>query len=145
MYFTECNIYRSLKLCVFEASYSYNILENSHCHRLCFSGPRTGLEQFTLLHRILLPCFSFFFFQLCLSTCYLFLKNLKFFIGVQLLYKVVLVSAVQQSESTILSIYVYNIHISLPFWISFPFPSSQGIEESFLWYTVGAHYLLFYA
>ena len=89
--------------------------------------------------------FLFFFFQLCLSTCYLFLKNLKFFIGLQLLYKVVLVSAVQQSESTILSIYIYNIHISLPFWISFPFPSSQGIEESFLWYTVGAHYLLFYA
>ena len=49
----------------------------------------------------------------------LFLKLIL--IGVQLLYNVVLVSAVQQSESTI------HIHISLLFWISFPFRFSVDI------------------
>ena len=42
------------------------------------------------------------------------------FIGVQLLYNVVLVSAVQQSESAIC------IHISPVFWISFPFRSEHN-------------------
>ena len=40
------------------------------------------------------------------------------FIRVELLYNVVLVSAVQQSESAI------RIHISPLFWISFPFRST---------------------
>ena len=54
------------------------------------------------------------------------LKELKiflnFFIGVELLYNVVLVSTVQQSESAI------RRHISPPFWISFPLRSPQNIE-----------------
>ena len=37
------------------------------------------------------------------------------FIGIQLLYNVVLVSTIQQSES------VMHIHKSISFWISFPF------------------------
>ena len=39
------------------------------------------------------------------------------FIGVYLLYSVILVSTTQQSESAI------HIHLSLLFWISFPFCS----------------------
>ena len=50
------------------------------------------------------------------------------FIGVQLLYNVVLVSTVQQSESGVC------IHISPLFWISFPFRSPQSIEQSSLCY-----------
>ena len=46
------------------------------------------------------------------------------FIGVQLLYSIVLFSAVQQSESV--------IHISSLFQISFPFRSPQNIEQGFL-------------
>ena len=41
------------------------------------------------------------------------------FIGIYLLYSVVLISTIQQSESAI------HIHLSLLFWISFPF-SSMG-------------------
>ena len=51
----------------------------------------------------------------------LFLSKL-IFIGVELLYSVVLVSAVQQSESAIC------IHISPLFYISFPFRSPQSTE-----------------
>ena len=58
-----------------------------------------------------------------------------FLIGVQLLYNVVLVSAVRQSKSAI------RIHISLPPWISFPFRSPQGMEWSSLCCTVGPYYL----
>ena len=56
-------------------------------------------------------------------------------IGVQLLYNVVLVSAVQQSESAI------HIHISPSFWISFPFRSPQTTEQSSLYYTFCSHQL----
>ena len=44
------------------------------------------------------------------------------FIAVQLLYNVVLVSAVQQSESAV------RIHIAPVFWISFTFRSPQSTE-----------------
>ena len=46
------------------------------------------------------------------------------FNGVQLLYNVVLDSAKQQSESAI------HIHISTPFWTSFPFGPPQSIKQS---------------
>ena len=72
------------------------------------------------------PIQAFFFF---------FLLFFLFFIGVQLLYNVVLVSAVQQSESAIC------IHISTLFWISFPFRSPQSTEQSSVCYTVGSHQL----
>ena len=57
------------------------------------------------------------------------------FVGVQLLYYVVLVSAVQQSKSVIC------IHMSTLFQISFPFRSPENSEQSFLSYTVGSHQL----
>ena len=57
------------------------------------------------------------------------------FIGVYLLYNVVLVSAVLQSESALC------IHISLLFWISFSFKSPQSIKQSSLCYTAGSHQL----
>ena len=82
VYFTECNIYRSFKLCVFQASYSYSILENSHCHRLRFSGPRTGLES-SLLSCIEFSCHVFSFFFSVLSEYLLFIsKKFKIFIGI---------------------------------------------------------------
>ena len=58
-----------------------------------------------------------------------------YFIGVQLLYNVVLVSAIQQSESAT------RIHISPLPWISFPFRSPESTEQSSLCYTVCSHQL----
>ena len=69
-----------------------------------------------------------------LFDSYLSLK-LLFFIGVQLLYNVVLVSALQQSKLVI------RIHISTLFQISFPFRSPQITEQSSLCYIVGSHQL----
>ena len=77
---------------------------------------------------------------ICKEGHYVWLSLIFFFqkiflIGVQLFYNVVLVSTVQRSESAIC------IHISPLFWISFPFKSSQNIEQSSLCYTVGSHQL----
>ena len=52
------------------------------------------------------------------------------FIGVWLLYSVVVVSAVQQSESS------PHMHIFPLFWIYFTFSLPQSIELSSLCYTV---------
>ena len=57
------------------------------------------------------------------------------FIGLQLFYNVVLVSAVEKSESAT------RIHISPLLWISFPFRSPQSNEQCSLCYTVGSHQL----
>ena len=62
----------------------------------------------------MLKIFSDFFFSF---------GFLKIFIGVQLLYNIVLVSTVQHSESAI------HIRISPLFWISFPFRSPQSTEQ----------------
>ena len=56
------------------------------------------------------------------------------FIGVQLLYNVVLVSTVQQNDLCIC------IHISLSFWTSLH-SGHQCIKQSSLCYTVGSHQL----
>ena len=56
---------------------------------------------------------------------------LRFFIGVKSLYKVVLISTEQQSESATCT------HISPLLWISFPFRSPQSTEWKSLCYTVG--------
>ena len=56
------------------------------------------------------------------------------FIGIQLLYNAVLVSAVQQST-------IIHIHLSPLFQISFSFRSPQSTEQSSLCYTVGSHKL----
>ena len=53
-------------------------------------------------------------------------------IGTQLLYNVVLVSTVQQSEL------VGCIPISPLFWIPFPFRSPQNAEQGSLSYTIGS-------
>ena len=55
-----------------------------------------------------------------------------------LLYNVVLISTVQQSESAVL------IPVSPLFWISFPFGSLQSVEESSLCYTQVLISYLFY-
>ena len=57
------------------------------------------------------------------------------FIAVQLIYNVVLVSGVQQSES------VMHIHIPTLFEILFPCRSLQSIEQCSLCYTVGPYQL----
>ena len=57
------------------------------------------------------------------------------FFGVQLIYNVVLVSAVQQRESVI------HIHMSTLFQIIFQYRSLQSIEQSSLCYTVDSYQL----
>ena len=59
----------------------------------------------------------------------------KIFIGVQLIYNVVLVSGAQQSESVI------HMHISTLFQILFPYRPLQSTEQSSLCYTVGPYQL----
>ena len=66
--------------------------------------------------------FTKMFVLLCFLFCFVF-------------YNVVLVSAVQRSESAIC------IHISPLFWISFPLRSPQSTEQSSLCYTVCCHQL----
>ena len=55
------------------------------------------------------------------------------FIGMWLLDNAVLVSTAQPTESAVC------MHISPPFWISFPFRSPQSFESSSLCYTIGCH------
>ena len=64
----------------------------------------------------------------------------NFYVGVQLINSVVLVSGVQQSDSVI------HIHVSILFQIIFPIRLLQNIEPSSLCYTVGPCWLsiLFY-
>ena len=71
--------------------------------------------------------------QIWYLTAILWITFLK--IGVELLYNVVLVSAVQQSESALCT------HTSPHFWISFPFGSPQSSESSSLCYAVGSRQL----
>ena len=83
---------------------------------------------------------KFFFFNPKLSHIYLLFLKLniyfkKFFVGVQLIFDVVLVSAVQQSESVI------HTYISTLFQILFPYRPLQSIEQSSLCYTVGPYQL----
>ena len=59
----------------------------------------------------------------------------KIFIGVKLIYNVVLVSGIQHSESVI------HIHISILFKVIFPYRSLQSTEYSSLCYTVGPYKL----
>ena len=62
-------------------------------------------------------------------------KKFLFYIGVELINNVVLVSGVQQSDS------VMHIYISILFQILFPFRLLQSIEQSSLCYTVGPCWL----
>ena len=57
------------------------------------------------------------------------------FIGVELLYNVVLASTAQQNESA------RHIHLSPPFWISLPCRTPQCIKQSSLCYTLCSHQL----
>ena len=61
----------------------------------------------------------------------IFFLNFLFYIGVQLINNVVLVSGVQQSDSVI------HIHVSILFQILFPIRLLQNIEQNSLCYTVG--------
>ena len=57
--------------------------------------------------------------------------NCFFYTGVELIDNVVLLSAVQQSDSVI------HIHVFILFQILFPFRLLHNIEQSSLYYTVG--------
>ena len=57
--------------------------------------------------------------------------NFLFYIGVELIYKAVLVSGVQQSDSVI------RIPASMLFQIPFPFRLLRSTEQSSLCYRVG--------
>ena len=74
------------------------------------------------------------------SPILLFFKKKLFYIGVQLINNVVLVSGVQQSDSVI------HIHVSILFQILLPIRLLQNIEQSSLCYAVGPCWLsiLFY-
>ena len=61
---------------------------------------------------------------------------LKIFSGIQLIYSVVLLSVVQQSESV--------VRISTLFQILFPYRSLLSIEQSSFCYTVGLYYGIVY-
>ena len=62
-------------------------------------------------------------------------KKFLFYIGVQLINNIVLVSGVQQSDSVI------PIQVPLLFQILFPFRLLENIEQSSLCYTVGPCWL----
>ena len=98
---------------------------------LCNRQIRVQINLIMRQHKYHIKCQSetLFFF---LFFSFIFRKT---FVGVQLLYDVVLVSTVQQSKSAIC------IHILPPtplFWIFFPFRSPQSTEKSSLCYTVGS-------
>ena len=78
----------------------------------------------------LFPFISPFPSPLCPHVCSI---HLCLYIGVWLIYNVVLVSTIQQSESII------HIHISTLFQILFPNRLLQSIEQSSLCYTVGSY------
>ena len=69
-----------------------------------------------------------------------FVLTFYFYIGVQLINSLVLISGVQQSDS------VVQKHVSILFQILFPFKLLHNIEQSSLGYTVGPCWLsiLFY-
>ena len=75
------------------------------------------------LQVLLVPNISFFSF------------NILFYIGVQLVNNVVLVSGVQQSDSVI------HTHVPILFQILFPIRLLQNIEQGSLCYTVGPCWL----
>ena len=89
--------------------------------------PGTQISEAQAKNLIIVFLFSLFFF---LQWWYLYFKLI--FIGVHLLYNVVLVSTTQQSESAIC------IHISPHLGISFPFRLPQSTENSLLCYTAGS-------
>ena len=62
-----------------------------------------------------------------------YLKKNLYYIEVQLISSVVLVSGVQQSDS------IVHIHLSILFQILFPFILLKNIEHSSLCYTVGPY------
>ena len=62
--------------------------------------------------------------------CRSFIFNFLFYIGIQLIYNVVIVSGAQHSESVI------YIHVSIPFQILFLFRLLHNIEQPSLCYTV---------
>ena len=70
--------------------------------------------------------------QLSKPQC-IYLFKFLFYIGLQLIYNVVLVSGVQQSNSV--------IHISILFQVLFPFKLLQNIKQSSLCYTIGPCWL----
>ena len=65
-----------------------------------------------------------YFFIFSKQLMIVFIHLFYIFIGVQLLYNIVLVSVVQKSKSAI----GMDTYISPLFWISFPFRSPQSIE-----------------
>ena len=121
LYAILCNVYSSL-LPILLGSFvlllnfkNYILWIQTLCHNMYFNFFFQPVACFFL--------FPFFFLQ-----TNNFFK--KIFIGVQLIYNVVLVSGVQQSESVI------HIHISTLFKILFPHRSLKSIEQSSLCYIV---------
>ena len=82
----------------------------------------------------LIFCFSVWTLTTLTSFVIHTVPDFFFLIEVYLIYSVVLVSGVQQSEQVI------HIHISILFQILFPYRSLQSIEQTSLCYTVVSPY-----
>ena len=90
-------------------------------------------------------CGNSYFNNLCVCVCVCacsvcsvrsyYLSSFKIFVGIQLLYSAVVVSAIQQNKSA------PCVHTAPPFWTSLPSRSPQGTEWDSLCYTVGYHQL----
>ena len=93
---------------------------------LAFYFTYGSIYMSTLLSQFISPFPS----PLCPHVCAI---HLCLCIGVQLIYNVLLVSTIQQSESI--------IHISTLFQILFPNRLLQSTEQSYLCYTVGSYQL----
>ena len=109
VYSKVIHLYMYMYLFFFQIIYPFRLLQNIEHRSLCYT---VG------------PCW--------LSILFIFSIN---FIGVQFIYNVVLVSAVQQSQS------VVHLQISTPFQILFPYKSLQSTEQSSLCYAVGSYQL----
>ena len=78
------------------------------------------------------------FFFIFNKNVFLFICFLTYFIDIQLIYNVVLISAVRQSDSVIFITYIFNTYTDLFFHILFYYGLSPGIEYRSLCYTVGS-------
>ena len=97
-------------------SYFFSLASISSIRRgACSKGAFVYLGSYRLLLIELWVVFVFFFFFLSLT----FFFN---FIGVQLTYKVILISGVQQSKS------IVHVHISFPFQVLVPYRLPHSTE-----------------
>ena len=98
-----------------------------------FANRRCSLTVFLSIYSTAVEKASIYWVLILSQVLFLKLFLLNFnFIGVQLIYSVVLVSGVRLSDSVI------HIHIFILFYILFSYRLSQNVEQSSLCSTVGS-------